>query len=356
MIGARIRLARDVCGITQAELAEALGTTQSGIAAIESGLYRPSAAYLKTIALRTGFDVAFFERGELLELPFGTLLYRAQASVKASMKTKAHAVAQVAFELATLLSSRLRKIPVNVPRLNDDPDTCAQITRTALGLSPHTPIRDLMATFDRNGILVLSLPLEVNGFDGFSAWAGRDPARPVIAMLQGKTAYRERFTGAEELAHLVMHSPLQTSIADADVEARAFTREFLLPAETMQAEMQRPVTISSLVPLKQRWGVSLAFLVRRAESLSLVTKNQYRYLNQQLRTNWGAKSEPGDEQVKPERPRLMRKMAEMLYGNPIDLSRLSKDAAIPVRTLREMLTLEELPSPKARVLEFKQSR
>src|SRR5438876_844308 len=104
MIGHRIRLAREVCGITQEELAEMIGTTQTGVASIEAGVYRPSAQYLETIARKTGFQVGFFDKGETPEFPFGTLLYRAQASVKQSAKTKAHAVAQIAFELALMMA------------------------------------------------------------------------------------------------------------------------------------------------------------------------------------------------------------------------------------------------------------
>jgi Zn-dependent peptidase ImmA (M78 family) len=131
----------------------------------------------------------------------------------------------------------------------------------------------------------------------------------VIALLQGKTAYREVFTAGEELAHLTMHSPLKVTAADADKEAHLFAQEFLLPAEAMYEEMQQPVTISSLALMKERWGVSIAFLAKRAQSLSLVTNNQYRYLIQQMHSLWGGKSEPGDENATPERPRLIRKMA-----------------------------------------------
>src|SRR5687767_12383284 len=100
MIGSRVRIVREVCGLTQEELAAAIGTTQSGVASIESGIYVPSEGYIKKICTRTGFDASFFEKGEFPELPFGTLLYRAKASVKKPLKTRAHAFAQVALELA----------------------------------------------------------------------------------------------------------------------------------------------------------------------------------------------------------------------------------------------------------------
>jgi Zn-dependent peptidase ImmA (M78 family)/DNA-binding XRE family transcriptional regulator len=351
MIGQRIKLARDVLGMTQAELAEVLGTTQSGIASMEAGIYRPSQEYLETIARRTGFTVSFFSKGETPEFPFGSILYRAQAAVKKAARAKAHALAHLGFELAVALSARLRKIPVNIPKVTDEsPENAAQITRASLGLSPNTPVKELLARLERNGVLVFSLPTEVDGFDGFSVWAGQDPIRPIIVLIGGKTAYREVFTSAEELGHLVMHSPLRVTASEADKEARAFAQEFLLPAEAMQNEMQPPITLTSLAALKPRWGVSIAFLAKRADSLGLITPNQYRYLIQQMRANWGIKAEPGDENVTPEKPLLLRKMATMLYGNPIDLQRLMKDSGLPLAMLREFLGIERGP---ARVLEFK---
>ena len=353
MIGTRIKLVREVCGFTQEELADLIGTTQSGVASMEGGLYRPSAEFLKTIAVKTGFTPSFFDKGEISEFPYGTLLYRAQAAVKKSPKTQAHALCHVAFDLANFLASRLKKVPVNIPRLvSEDPAKCAQITRASFGLSPNSVIKELILCLERNGVWVFSVPMEIDGFDGFSSWAGHDLGRPIIALLHGKTPYREVFTSAEELGHLVMHSPLQVSVSAADKEAKAFAQEFLLPAEAMENEMQVPITLSSLATLKRRWRVSMAFLAKRAASLSLITANQHRYLIQEIRSRGWDKSEPGDDETEREKPRMFRKMAEMLYGNPVNLGRLSIDSGVPLRILRDALGIE---TAAARVLDFKQS-
>jgi Zn-dependent peptidase ImmA (M78 family)/DNA-binding XRE family transcriptional regulator len=350
MIGARIKLAREMLGITQSQLAEILGTTQSGVASMEAGIYRPSPAFLETIARRTGFAAGFFVKGEPPDFPFGSILFRAQAGVKQGPRARAHALASVVFELAVNLADRLKKIPVNIPRVEDDPQRAAQVTRSCLGLSPNTPIKGLVRHLERNGVMVFSLPMEVDGFDGFSAWAGYNPSRPVVVFLAGKTAYREVFTCGEELGHLTMHSPLRVTATEADKEARAFAQEFLLPAEAMQAEMQPPITLTGLAALKPRWGVSIAFLAKRAASLSLITPNQHRYLVQQMRMNWGAKQEPGDDNVVAEKPMLLQKMASMLYGDPIDAARLAKDSGLPLKMLREILGIEQ---PLGRILQFK---
>jgi Zn-dependent peptidase ImmA (M78 family) len=117
----------------------------------------------------------------------------------------------------------------------------------------------------------------------------------------------------------------------------------------MESEMHPPVTLASLAALKGRWHVSMIFLAKRASSLNLITPNQYRYLCQQIKSNWGV-SEPGDEKAVPERPVLLRKMAKMLYGDPVDLQKLSKESGLPTLMLRQLLGIEH---PSGRLLEFK---
>ena len=293
MIGNRIKLAREIAGFTQTELAEKIGTTQSGVASMEANLYRPSREYLKVLAKETGFGPPFFEPSRIGEFPSGALLYRAKTAVSKAERQRAHGLTSVAFELAISLGSSLKEVPINLPRLKEPPEKAAQITRAALGIAPHVPIDDLMQVLERNGILILQIPGQIPGLDGFAVWTGPPYPKPVIALLGGKTGYRISFTLGEEVGHLVLHTPLTVSVKEADTQARAFAQEFLLPSEATMEEMRRPITLSNLALLKPRWKVSLQMLIRRASDLKLVTPNQYRYLNQQIRMNRWTESEPG---------------------------------------------------------------
>jgi Zn-dependent peptidase ImmA (M78 family) len=196
------------------------------------------------------------------------------------------------------------------------------------------------------------VPREIGGLDGFATWVGSPYPRPVIALLGGKVGYRINFTLGEEIGHLVLHSPLTVSVVEADNQARAFAQELLLPREAMLDEMQSPVTLTNLALLKPRWNVSLQLLIRRASDLKLITPNQYRYLNQQVRSSGWHQLEPGDELITQPKPRLMRKMAELQYGNPIDLAKVSAESGIPTRLVAEMLGVE-MPKRFGRVLDFK---
>jgi len=352
MIGNRIKLAREIAGFTQTELADKIGTTQSGVASMEANLYRPSRDYLKVLAKETGFGLPFFEPSHVDEFPSGALLYRAKTAVSKAERQRAHGLTSVAFELAVSLGSKLKQVPNNLPRLKEPPEKAAQITRAALGIAPHVPVVDVMQVAERNGILILQIPGEIPGLDGFAAWAGSPYPRPVIALLGGKAGYRINFTLGEEIGHLVLHTPLTVSVKEADSQARAFAQEFLLPLEAMIEEMRRPITLSNLAQLKPRWKVSLQMLIRRASDLKLATPNQYRYLNQQVRMNGWTQLEPGDDLIPQPKPRLMRKMAELQYGKPVDLKKISSERGIPERLIAELLSVDELKR-LGRVLEFR---
>jgi Zn-dependent peptidase ImmA (M78 family)/DNA-binding XRE family transcriptional regulator len=352
MIGSRIKLAREIAGLTQTELAERIGTTQSGIASMEANLYRPSSEYLKILAKETGFGPAFFEPTHVDEFPSGALLYRARTALSKSERQHAHGLTSVAFELAVFLGSKLKIVPVNLPRLRESAERAAHITRTALGIAPHVPVVDLMQRAERNGVLILLVPREISALDGFATWVGSPYPRPVIALLGGKVGYRINFTLGEEIGHLVLHAPLTVSVVEADKQARAFAQELLLPKEAMLEEMRSPITLTNLAGLKPRWNVSLQMLIRRANDLKLITPNQYRYLNQQVRTSGWTQLEPGDERIPQPKPRLMRKMAELQFGNPIDLPKLSNETGIPINTVAELLGVET-PKRRGRVLDFK---
>ena len=62
--GTRIRQARELNRLTQAELAEEIGVAQTTIGHIEAGRFQPSPDVVKALALRLGVPEPFFERSD----------------------------------------------------------------------------------------------------------------------------------------------------------------------------------------------------------------------------------------------------------------------------------------------------
>ncbi len=355
MHGERIRQARELAALTQIDLARRSGIAQSAIAQIEAGVYVPSDSVLEALALQTGFDVGFLKQGKPpAEFPIGSCLYRAQAKVASKDKARAHRIAQLMFEVVLAMRHKLRDVPVLIPRTSEPPEVAAQIARASLGFSPESPIPNLMAAIERAGVLVLRIPVVVEGFDGFSSWVGLNHDIPVICLLSGGTGYRQRFTLGEELCHLIKHNPLRCTVSEADEEARRFVGELLLPEDVVRAEITEPITLSSLSPHRQRHRVSLQFLIRRLFNLEMITANQYKYLNMQISTRGWKKEEPGDAAIVQEQPKMLARMIDVVYGKPPDFQRIKRDTGgAPIPLLRFLLgTPSEDPEPNRKVLVF----
>ena len=340
MNGERLRQVRELCGLTQQELAERVGLVQSAIAQIEAGQFEPSATIGQALAMHTGFDLSYLRKPELpVEFPEGTLLYRSKAKVSPRDKTKARRLAQLLFEMVSALRGKFRPIPVTLPRYGETPIEAAKMARSQLGLSPDTSIKNITSALERAGVLILKVPLEIDGLDGFSAWVGRDRDVPTVCLIGSSVGYRGRYTISEELGHLILHTPLRTSVEEAENEVKEFVGEFVLPEEAMRREMATPVTLGSLAALRHKWGASIQFLAARSNQLGITSPNQYRYLMQQVSKNgWRtSRREPGDDSILQEKPQLVLKMIEATYGTPPDIAQMRKDFGIPTSLLRTLL-------------------
>jgi hypothetical protein len=111
----------------------------------------------------------------------------------------------------------------------------------------------------------------------------------------------------------------------------------------------RELTLADLDPVEiaraQRWGVSIQALARRAHELGIIAEHQYKYINIKIRELGWRKEEPGSANLAIEKPRILRKLVEMFYGN--DFRRLAEEMRFP-RPLVETIvgahaTAGELP-------------
>jgi hypothetical protein len=159
----------------------------------------------------------------------------------------------------------------------------------------------------------------------------------VIVLFAGVLGDRMRMNLAHELGHLVMHQQLVGEEKEREREAFRFAGELLLPEKSAREELIKPVTLSSLAPLKPRWGMALSALIMRAIHLGVITDRQQRYLFQQLSQRGWRTREPANLDVPIEKPRAVRKMIELLYGNPPNMRRLTADVALPADLLRHVV-------------------
>lgn len=363
--GERVQQARELQGLTQSALAKLVNVNQSAIARIERGDLQPSGSLLERLAFHTRMLPPFFRRPPVGGFPLGSLRYRARARMSAGERARAHRRAALLWEMTEVICQQrpLRLPPVVLPRLTDEPAAAARIVRAQFGSPPDAPIRHLLHEVELAGALLLVVPDTMPHGDGFSAWVGDAPPKPVIAIANGVTGDRQRFTVGHEVGHLVLHGE-QGDPARFEREAWAFAAELLLPERAMRRELVAPVTLAGLLELKPRWRVSVQALVMRARELGIVTDRQYHYLFQQLSKRGWRTDEPMP--IPPEAPQALREMVGVLYGHPVEHRLLAHDTQLPPALVRAIIETHggrcvvsaapELTSPdheRARVIPFR---
>jgi Zn-dependent peptidase ImmA (M78 family)/transcriptional regulator with XRE-family HTH domain len=342
--GKRIRQARELRLLTQRELATRVGRTQGAIAHVEAGYKEASPELVSRIAQETGFPLPFFAAEPPVEFPVNSVMFRARAATTRRQAVAACRYAEILYEMAQILAEHVTTITLNLQTRIEPPALAAQNTRRSLRMPPDTPIPHLIDLVERAGVTVLPVPIDLKGVDAFSAWIRAESTKPVLAICNRLHGDRLRFSVAHELGHLIMHSDRKLR-SDEHARADQFAAEFLMPEPAMRREINSPVTLSGIAPLKPRWGVSIQALVRRAYDLQIIGERQYRYLFEQLSIKgWKAK-EPSNLDVPSERPRAMKKMAELIYGMPIDYARLASDVRLSLQTVREIIeSCDDRPS------------
>jgi Zn-dependent peptidase ImmA (M78 family)/DNA-binding XRE family transcriptional regulator len=335
--GERLRQARELLSLTQTDLAKLVRRSQAAIANIEAGLLEPSAEVAESIANRTRFPLTFFTDHPRFHFPVETLMFRAKASASRRETIAACRHAEVSLELIELLEASVTQIPIRLQKSSQTPEVAAQHARHLFGIGADQPIRNLIDLVERTGVTALALPIDLAKIDAFSIWLTAVGRRPIIAACRRKAGDRLRFSIAHELGHLVLHGELKRLRPHEHQQADRFAAELLMPAVAMRQEIETPVTLSRIAPLKLRWGVSLQALVRRAHDLGVIANRQYRYLFEQLSARGWRTNEPANLAVAQERPRALRKMAEVIYGDPIDYGRFSSDARLSVSYLKDLM-------------------
>lgn len=313
------------------------------IAHIERGTKQPSDAVLEHLASEMELPEDFFLQANPPEFPAGSLLFRSKSGIGKRIVAQAHAHAALAFEFALRLSSRASLIPVRLP-LASDPQVAARNVRAAMGVGDR-PISNIIRAVERLGVLTIPLT-DLTDCDAFAVWAG--PARdfPVIGLVVQRPPDRTRMNVAHELGHLVLHKELSSAPQEFERQAYRFAAELLMPRDAIENELRAErLTLFRLAALKVTWGVSMQALARRGRDLSVINDRQYRYLMMQLSARGWRTNEPNLKPMVVEKPRAIRKLAEVALGPSPDLRQVAQQFALSSDFLSNIFKMSE-PSPK----------
>lgn len=307
----RLRVARELVGLSQNQLAGRVGLSPAAISQFESGAARPAEESLTLLSAALQVPVAFFGQ-PITETHEG--FFRSLRRSSVSDRRRARSIAHVAHDLALAAAASGQFPQSAIPRIlpsglhadRREVENIAQQVRRLWNV-PEGPIEDVVGLLESHGVVVIRLPLGSADVDAFSLPFGDHPV-VVLGSDKGDRA-RSRFDCAHELAHLVMHGEIIWGVKEVEDQAHQFAAAFLMPAEQILEDLPANVDWQKLFSLKQYWQVSLAALLMRAKRLGRMSDATYLTAVKAASARGWRRLEPVPLGP-PEQPKLLLKFLE----------------------------------------------
>ncbi len=297
--------------MTTTELGDRVGLSHNQIVRYEKGLSVPKVEVVEALAIVLQAEPAFFYHTPTDVVHEWQCHFRTPKGTTERTK-KAFAAAATLFgmvvhELRHTVPLYEYDVPSFPAGTIEDVERAATEARAHWGLSRTAPLEQVGRLVEKAGVVITNMQTDATGtVDGFSRYG--DPANGVslVVLSESKgSPSRWRFSVAHELGHGVLAHGTESSSLDheqKELQANRFASAFLMPADGFAREfLHANSSLSGLLELKLRWGVSIQAMVVRAHQLGLLNVAEYRERFRQIsRKGWrlDEPNEPAEE--KPE--------------------------------------------------------
>lgn len=313
MIGARLKQARLLAGLTLGELADKLREydfkiTKQALSKYEREKSHPSAQFLLTASRVLDVPSTYFLHQSTKSVEWLAFRCRKRLSKKERNKIKAYAsdIAELQIELRELLYPNFNTtLPSVAVSTVEDAEIAAEHLRSEWKVGDR-PLDNLVQTAEDHDIVVVSWEDKTGLFDGLSA---RLDDRPITVINTNVPADRQRLSLAHEIGHLVLDVGKDST--QEETLAFRFAAALLVPEDHAFHELGRKryyLDWNELESLKRKYGMSMSAWVRRAHDLEIINDSTYASMNRYLRSNSWHKDEPGNY-LGDEEPIQLKQMA-----------------------------------------------
>ena len=351
MIGQRLKVARAAAGLSLRDLEGRIGgrVTAQAISKYERDESVPGSGVLITLAealhvsvdhLASGPDVTL-AAVEFRRKTLTTRREEAQVEAQVVHLLERYLTVETLLGLPSREWDRPREAPYPIGDIRDA-EYAARSLRTDWKLGAE-PIPNLVALLEGRGIKVLAIDLAT--IDGLTARVRRAnaDAASVVVVNRKTSGERQRFTLAHELGHIVLQVAPRV---DAEKAAQRFAGAFLMPAETLRAEVgahRRSIGWSELFALKQLFGASVQALAVRCRDLGIFDKALFQRLYREFsRLGWRSPPYREPHPMSGEEPRRFERLClRALAEGAISEARAAELLGIAVRELSRRM--EEPP-------------
>lgn len=338
-IADRMRVARETSGLSTRAVSlklkeRGISMSHMSLSNYETGKLPPPASLLDALAGVYGRQRDwFFADGPMLS----GIRYRALKAVKVSDKRAFEGEALGWFQ-AYLAAEQAVDDPIKPPsrRFRVEPDdtgaSVAEKIRKEYGFDGAYPIPSVMRLLENFSIRVIQLDSDAR-IDGLAAKLGD---HFVVAVNRALPNDRVRMNAAHELGHHLFEDCCpSTALSDDEVERRAmeFASHLLIPESALR-EAFRLQSMVRLVQYKERFGISLAAMLFRAEKSQLLAPALAKSLWIKFGELGWRKDEPGH--VVSDRPIRMESLFDAaVQTKKMTFAEISAIAGVPERAVRQ---------------------
>lgn len=214
-------------------------------------------------------------------------------------------------------------------------DDLARQVRRTLGFGEEEPVPSVVEVLEQFGIRVLenSTDLRIDGL------AAKYEGQYVIVLNPVVSNDRGRLNAAHELAHVLLGDcdAGEAETKEAEQQAFEFGSQLLLPNSQLKRAFEGQSMVR-LVQFKERFGISLAAMVYRAEKLGFIPKPTAKTLWIEFARRGWKTNEPGH--VRSDRAtRFEQLIDEVLVKGEMTLKQVADLAGVRPEAIRERLDL-----------------
>lgn len=279
----RVAEARAELGVTQAQLAAAIGLDRTALAKIESGSRRVAVVELVAIARELGRRIEWFVE----EAPPALASYRgarpgvAVQAIDTQLDSLVRDVEFVTSRCPELVAGQPDPLPH--PTTVDEAEQLAATARELLGLDAGQPTHDISRLLANVGLLVFALDLG-EGADAGTVLLDHGG----VALINGHWRVgRRRLAAAHELGHYLVADEFSLDWRVAATEAAGieslldrFARALLLPGQDIRMRWAEWLAVAdetwrdAAVRAASHYEVDMATLARRLHEVDLVDRHR----------------------------------------------------------------------------------
>lgn len=296
----RLREARKEVGLSTravaAKMPKRVAVSYVTISSYEKGTSVPPIDVLASLAdiYRRPINWFLDNRAGLTDFKFRNLPSRVPLSDQRQFEAQAGKWVEAYTKLEQYLRPahpRLDKGKVLAAVESTNPKVLSTAVRKVIGLDEDQPVQSTVSVLESFSALAVELRASF-GIDGAAARHGDD----FVVVLNPNTANeRLRLNAAHELAYVFYsdwQQPLSISESMVEKQAYDFASTLLLP-ESQLTKAFDGKSFLKLIQYKERFGVSLATMIFRAEQSKIISQSQSRYLwMEMIKRGWN-KKEPG---------------------------------------------------------------